>query len=84
MLAYVQIYAWRRKTNTSDAKLDFSYAYAQMRRSEQAFTIVCYKFGCCATSREVDSILSKGLPIEILVEALKERQRSEVEAIECA
>ena len=28
--------------------------------------------------------LSKGLPIEILVEALKERQRSEVEAIECA
>ena len=57
MLAYVQIYAWRRKTNTSDAKLDFSYAYAQMRRSEQAFTIVCYKFGCCATSREVDSIV---------------------------
>ena len=40
----------RRKADTSDAKLDFSYAYAQMRRSEQAFTIVCYKFGCCAAN----------------------------------
>ena len=58
MLAHVQIYAWRRKTNTSDAKLDFSYAYAQMRPSEQHLLLFVTSLVVVRqTSSEVDWIV---------------------------
>ena len=81
MLAYVQVYLWRRKADTNDAEGTVSFACAHLQRSEQTFSLFCNKSACSSVDEaNFQDHRSRGLAIA--VEAPNGRKPSEVEANE--